>query len=87
MSWLIKHALRTLIKEGDPEALALVGFSANPKIKVTKIVLNSDKIEVGKALGFETKIKSVCNQGQWLMIDYIIHHMKKNGKLSRNVFK
>lgn len=87
MKWLIKHALRTMIKEGDPEALLLIGFHPDPDIKVQKLTLDNRVVEFGNSLVFNVKIKSLCEKDQWLMIDYVIHHMKANGKLTPKVFK
>ena len=87
MKWLIKHALRTMIKEGDPEALLLIGFHPDPDIKVQKLTLDNRVVEFGNSLVFNVKIKSLCEKDQWLMIDYVIHHMKANGKLTPKFFK
>lgn len=87
MQWLVKHALRTLIKEGNSEALSIIGFHPDPAIKVQNLTLNSSTVSFGDSLIFKTKIKSLSDSDQWLMIDHVIHHMKANGKLSPKVFK
>ena len=87
MQWLVKHALRTLIKEGNSEALSIIGFHPDPAIKVQNLTLDSSTVNFGDSLIFKTKIKSLSDSDQWLMIDHVIHHMKANGKLSPKVFK
>ena len=42
---------------------------------------------MGGDLSFSFEITSKAKQAQNLVIDYIIHHVKANGKLSPKVFK
>jgi len=84
---LIKHALRTLIKNGHPEALELLGFSNNPQIDVLNISINRKQIMIGESVEFSFEIKSTADADQELMIDYIIHFLRANGKQSAKVFK
>jgi 3-methyladenine DNA glycosylase AlkC len=85
--WLINHASRTLIKQGHREALALLGYPPNPAITVQNLRLGSSAVNLGEVLCFSFEIESVANESQNLMIDYVIHHMKANGKLAPKVFK
>lgn len=84
---LIKHALRTLLKAGHPGALSLLGFSSTPKIKVENISLEPGKIKLGEEVIFSFEIQSTSDQEELLMIDYLVHFMKKNGVQSPKVFK
>ncbi|MCJ7716774.1 MAG: DNA alkylation repair protein [Anaerolineales bacterium] len=84
---LIKHALRTLIKSGHPGALELVGFSNHPKIKIENISLEPIKIHQGDKVHFSFEILSTGKEEQRLMIDYIVHFMRANGKQNPKVFK
>ncbi len=85
--WIIKHALRSLIKDGNKNALEILGFSPNPKIHVSSFELNSYNISIGQNLEFRFLISSQSTQPQKLMIDFVIHYMKANGKLNPKVFK
>lgn len=86
-TWLIKHALRTLIKKGHPQALELIGISSNVQIKSPTLNLGRTQIQLGESLSFELTLESLSNQAQELLIDFIIHHQKANGTLSPKVFK
>ena len=83
--WLISHALRTLFKKGNPEALKLNGFDPEAKIEVSDLEFVKSQIKLGESIEFSFKI--VSEGPQKLMIDYIVHHMKANGKTSPKVFK
>ncbi len=85
--YMLNQALRTLVKQGHPQALKMLGFSDQPAIKVSEVRLNNTTIHMGDDLQFEFKITSTTSQSQWLMIDYLVHHMRANGQLTPKVFK
>jgi len=80
--WVIKHALRTLFKQENKDALELMGYT-NPEIANASISIDNPRI--GESKYVEMKFTSLKNQK--LMIDYVIHYMKANGKRSEKVFK
>lgn len=85
--WLIRHAARTLVKQGNQEALAVLGFDPRPGIAISKIRLVRSTINMGDEIGFSFEIRSTAGRTQNLVIDYVIHHVKANGKLAPKVFK
>ncbi|MDA8792986.1 DNA alkylation repair protein [Bacteriovoracaceae bacterium] len=87
MKWLTNHALRTLLKQGNSEALNLIGYSSNFKVKISNVEMPKARVKIGSKLNFEVNIHSLVNYDQDLMIDYIIHHQKANGSLTPKVFK
>ena len=58
MKWQDKHALRTLLKQGNGEALVLLGFTLKPKNSASPIKLNTTKIKQGVYLYIGFLIKS-----------------------------
>ena len=83
---LIKHACRTLIKNGHKKTLAVLGFKA-VKIKYANIDILTPTVVFGDALEFRFSLCPDINQDQAVIIDYIIHHQKANGSTSPKVFK
>ncbi|MDH5218133.1 MAG: DNA alkylation repair protein [Gammaproteobacteria bacterium] len=83
---LIRHACRSLIKSGHKQALEILGYQT-PKIHKTNIDILTPVVTLGEALEFTLSISSSTANNQPLMIDYIIHHQKANGKTSPKVFK
>lgn len=83
---LIRHACRTLIKNGHKKTLAILGYKP-PSIREVNIEILTPVVLFGEALEFSISIASSSSQDQPLMIDYIIHHQKANGKTSPKVFK
>jgi 3-methyladenine DNA glycosylase AlkC len=87
MAWTTNHALRTLVKQGDVEALALLGYSSDPAIAVRNVKVEPETVAVGDKLTFSFDIESLGYRPQKLMIDYVVHHMRANGKRTAKVFK
>ncbi|MEH6345720.1 MAG: DNA alkylation repair protein [Bermanella sp.] len=85
--WLIKHALRTLVKQGNQTALSILGFKPVPDLLVSYFTLDKCEIKLGEALKISTGLVCESEKPHPVMIDYVIHHKKANGKLSPKVFK
>jgi 3-methyladenine DNA glycosylase AlkC len=85
--WLIRHAARTLVKQGDRDVLTILGYSPNVDITISKIKLGKPTVKMGSNLNFSFEVQSTSKQTQTLVIDYVIQHVKANGKLTPKVFK
>jgi len=85
MAFITKHALRSLIKQGHPEAFKLIGYGEKPDINILEFSSKTEKVKVGEAFEFSFKLHS--NKKQKLSIDYIMHFASQNKKESKKVFK
>ncbi|XGC81894.1 DNA alkylation repair protein [Bdellovibrio bacteriovorus] len=85
IKWIVKHALRTLLKKGDKDALNLLGFENSAKVIIQNFKLSKKEVKVGDSLEFSFDLKSPkdCQ----VMIDYLVHHQKNNGETAPKVFK
>ncbi|WP_438482857.1 DNA alkylation repair protein [Oleiharenicola lentus] len=86
-AWIIKRALRTLIKRGDPRALAMIGATAGAKVAVEQFKLTPARVKIGGEINFSFELTSKAKVAQRLVIDYVVHYMKKAGETSPKVFK
>jgi len=86
LDFIIKHSLRTLVNNGNKEALKLVGYT-KPAIRVTKPKTNTKKVSVGDNFEFSFIVTSIKKKPQDLLIDYIMYFQKKNGELGPKTFK
>ncbi|MGL3604963.1 DNA alkylation repair protein [Rhizobium sp. G187] len=84
--WLLKHASRTLVKKGHAKALANFGYAPLADVTVT-LVLANDHIVFPGELGFEVRLSNDSTEPRTVLVDYAIHHQKKDGSLSPKVFK
>lgn len=80
MGYITKHALRTLLKGGNAEALALLGFTETKGFVVRELVVHTQKVKRGSALEFSFSVDA--SQAVKLLIDYTVFFRGKNGTLS-----
>jgi 3-methyladenine DNA glycosylase AlkC len=83
---LVRHALRTLVKRGDPGALALLGF-APASVEIEGPHLADTRVAWGDEVRFTAAIRNTGAESARLSIDYVVHHRRANGTLSTKVFK
>jgi 3-methyladenine DNA glycosylase AlkC len=79
MDFIIKHALRTLVKQGDKDALAFMGFGNSQNIHLSQLKFD-EKVKIGEALNFSFCVNSL--ESKDLIIDYVVHFQSKQGTLS-----
>ncbi len=84
---LARHALRTLLKRGDRDALALMGYSPDPEVEMLALAVEPPAVAIGGDAGFSFVLRSTGSGPQPLMVDYAIHYVKSNGTTSPKVFK
>ncbi len=82
---LLKHACRTLIKNGDTGALAVFGYHSAQHVEAD-IQIITPTVQYGEHLEFSLTLKGLKPGGN-LMVDYRIHFVKANGTTSPKVFK
>jgi len=83
---LVKHACRTLLKQAQPEIMALFGFQQD-LVKLTEMVITTPVVKVGEKLTFNFTINNTSRMPQRLRLEYGLYYLKKNGTLARKVFK
>lgn len=83
---LIKHACRTLLKQGDQKTLSLFGYAKAEHVKVNHFNTQS-KVAMGDKLSFSFTLNSQKKQLGKCRIEFAIDFVKANGSLSRKVFK
>lgn len=85
-AWIVRHGLRTLIKKGNPRALALLGAGAAPRLDVT-FSATPARIRLGGTLQLAATLTSTASRSQSLIVDYVIHYARAAGRTSAKVFK
>ncbi|HBN13592.1 MAG: DNA alkylation repair protein [Gammaproteobacteria bacterium] len=85
--WIISHALRVAIKNGEPRALRLIGFGSKPQVSLSDINITPDVVTEGDSLAFSVTINSKVPASQSLLIDFVVHYLKANGSSRGKVFK
>lgn len=85
--WIIRHALRTLIKKGEPRALALIGVGHGASVPVRRFSIEPNVVRLGETIVIEVELASTSPDDQRLVVDYRIHYARAGGKAAAKVFK
>lgn len=87
LDWMTKHALRTLIKQGNQAALSLLGYGEVGLVVVEGFNLDYYPNQTVLAHDLVINLSLTTKADSNILIDYIIHFRKKNGQTSPKVFK
>lgn len=87
LKWLIRHSTRTLLKKGHPRALKLHGYNPKIKLSINKLKLSKKKIKEGDSIDFSFEVKNNSKKKEKVLMDYIIHYLKKDGSYSKKAFR
>lgn len=83
---LVRHACRSLIKQGHKRTLQAFGID-KPNIDAPQLNIASQNVCIGEDLNFSVVLTSNSAKRQKILIDYVIHYQKANGMTSPKVFK
>jgi 3-methyladenine DNA glycosylase AlkC len=86
-AWIIRHALRTLIKQGEPRALALIGVGHGAAVTVRSFAVEPSTVRLGERITINAEIVSDTTENQPLVVDYRVHYARAGGKTAAKVFK
>jgi 3-methyladenine DNA glycosylase AlkC len=86
-AWIVKHALRTLIKQAHPVALELMGVGQKARLTEVSLALSPATLRLGETVTLQLELRSGAKQSQELLIDYIVHYVKASGRSQPKVFK
>lgn len=83
---LVRHACRTLIKQGHAGAMRLQGYSDRHEVEVIAFEVSPGEIGIGDSVQLQAQLRGDRKRDTRLVIDYAIHFQKKSG-VHRKVFK
>lgn len=81
---IIKHGLRTLLKEGNKEALKLIGYS-DQHYEIKDFLIDTE-VKIGENLNFSFELFSNETLGK-IRIEYFIHLLRQKEKYNKKIFK
>jgi 3-methyladenine DNA glycosylase AlkC len=87
VGWITGHALRTLLKQGHPRALTLLGYPSDAEIAVHNLAIEPEGIRIGEEVTVSFDVESLADGPLNLMIDYVVYHVRANGRRAGKVFK
>ncbi|MFV2198578.1 DNA alkylation repair protein [Nocardiopsis sp. LOL_012] len=86
-AWIVRHALRTLVKSGDQEALALLGATGGEHMRVHGLTVRPAAVRLGDTLTLRFSLENTDSRSHRVTVDYAVHHVRRNGRLIPKVFK
>ncbi len=82
-AWMRRHALRTLIKDGHPGAMEMLGYRGDVALDVSVTVV-APAVQLGDALTFEV---TLTGESCPVLVDYRIRFARPSGRSAEKVFK
>jgi 3-methyladenine DNA glycosylase AlkC len=83
---LLRHASRTLIKQGHPRVMQAWGVGGRFRGEAA-LVVSPAAAAVGGGVALALTLRSTARRPQELVVDYAVHHMTARGVPSPKVFK
>jgi 3-methyladenine DNA glycosylase AlkC len=84
---MVAHALRTLVKRGQPGALGVLGFTTEPEVVVEHFDVTPAAVVMGEQITLAADLRSDAGGPQRLVVDFVVHHVNASGATSPKVFK
>ncbi|MWB79528.1 hypothetical protein GLS40_15955 [Pseudooceanicola sp. 216_PA32_1] len=84
LAWMTSHALRGLVKAGDPRALEMLGYAPDADVDCA-LRVETPEVRVGEALRFAVTLSAAGPLP--VLVDFIIRFRRANGTLAPKVFK
>lgn len=85
--WVAARALRSLVKAGDPGALAVLGFDHGADVEVAAFEVGPSAVDMGDDLGLSAELRNGSSADVRLVVDYLLHRVVADGSTSAKVFK
>lgn len=84
---MIRHALRTLVKQGDAGALAVLGYGRDSPAAIEAFRCTPGVLSIGGKIRLEIEVANPSSEPAAALVDIRVHFVKANGSTSPKVFK
>lgn len=84
---VVRHGLRTLVKAGDEDALALLGYRTDAPVSVGDLRVGPAVVELGDDLVLEVDLTARGPDPVPVVVDYVLHRVVADGSTSPKVHK
>jgi len=86
-AWIVRHALRSAIKRGEPGALKVSGYGAKPEVKVRDKSVTPPRAHIGGTVTIAFELVNKLARKQDVLADLRVWYMKARGNPAPKVFK
>lgn len=84
---LVAHSLRSLVKQGNQEALEILGFGDRVSVSIEEATVSPARISIGGKVNISFAVRSKSRRTQTILVDLRVHFRKANGTTTPKVFK
>jgi 3-methyladenine DNA glycosylase AlkC len=85
--WIVGHALRSAVKRGEPEALAVLGYGHATKLELRAAAIDPPRAVIGGKLRIAFELHNPGRRVQRALVDLRVHYVKARGQHAAKVFK
>lgn len=86
-NWIIRRGLRSLVKQGNKEALTLLHVSGDVSIRIDTFTCQPKVVNLNEYIELTVELTSCDNANHTIIIDYQIDYPNENGYKSSKVYK
>jgi len=84
---LIRHALRTAVKRGEPGALETLGYTSHHQVRIHGVSWRPEQAVIGSAVEINFTVTNDGDEPGEFNVDLKVHFVKANGSTTPKVFK
>ena len=84
---IVRHALRSLVKQGHAGALAVLGVGRRAEVAVQEVAITPRRPPLGGKVSVAFVVRSTSLKPQRVLVDFRVHFVKASGAASPKVFK
>jgi hypothetical protein len=84
---MLKHACRTLLKQGHDEILEFFDVAGSADLKVENLKVTTPTVKFEGSLEFKFEIVNKASEAKTVRLEYAMYFLRANGSLSKKVFK
>lgn len=86
-NWIVKHACRGLLKQGNATALGLFNINHQANVKAAHLAVNKTGLAIGEDIVIKVCVTNLENKEQQVRLEYKVYFVKSNGQTSPKIFQ
>ncbi len=84
---MIRHALRTLVKQGHAGALDVLGYGGDSTAVIEAVRCTPESVSIGGKVRLEIEVANPSEEPAAALVDIRVYFVKANGSIAPRVFK
>ena len=85
--WIVRHALRTLLKAGNPRALRLLGLDSGAQVTVARFAVTPEWVPIGQDIEYSFDLVVLQDAPVRVRMELRVDYARPGGRTSRKVFQ